>query len=155
MPVSATNDSAILDAWIEVTAQSYPAETARHLLEDRDPFRNPVGHAMRETLPTLLDAILGRTPVDNAAAPLERLIRIRAVQHLTPGQAIGFLFQLNPLLRERVGKDQALEDRVNSLALMAFDVYMSCREQMHAIQLKELRRRAYVPQQGCGRELEA
>ena len=33
---------------------------------------------------------------------------------------------------------------VNGLALMAFDRYVSCREQVHAIQLKELRRRTHT-----------
>lgn len=147
--------SGLLDAWMQITAQSYPAETARHLLQEQDPFRNPVGHTMREVLPALLDVVLGRIPEDDAAAPLERLIRIRAVQDLTPGQAIGFLFQLNPLLREQVGKDEAMETRVNRLALTAFDLYVSCREQMHAIQIKELRRSAYVPQRRSGEELKA
>ena len=143
MPASATN-AALLDAWLQVTAQSYPAETARHLLEERDQFRNPVGYAMREALPALLDVVLGRIPAADAAAPLERLMRIRAVQDLSPGQAIGFVFQLNPLLREWGVKDQALEDRVNGLVLTAFDLYVNCREQAHAIQLKELRRRVKV-----------
>src|ERR1035441_8462243 len=110
MPASATN-AALLDAWLQVTAQSYPAETARHLLEERDQFRNPVGHAMREALQALLDVDLGRIPAADAAAPLERLMRIRAVQDLSPGQAIGFVFQLNPLLREWGVKDERSQER--------------------------------------------
>lgn len=145
MPAPATLEcSALLDAWLRIAAQAYPPETARHLLQERDPFRNPVGHAMREAFPVLLDVVLGRIPAGDAAATLERLIRIRAVQDFTPGQAVGFLFQLIPLLRERAGRDDALEDGVNGLALMAFDRYVSCREQVHAIQLKELRRRTHT-----------
>jgi hypothetical protein len=140
MPVPATT-AALLDAWLQLTVQWYPAETALHLLEEPDQFRNPVGHAMREALPVLLDVVLGRIPAADATAPLERLIRIRAIQDLTPGQAIGFIFLLNPLLREHVAKDEALQDRLNGLALTAFDLYVSCREQAHRIQLKELRRR--------------
>lgn len=132
--------SPLLDAWLQVTAESYPPETVRHLLDDQDPFRNPVGHGMREALPALLDVILGNRPAADAVPSLERLIRIRAVQQFTPAQAIGFLFQVKPLLRERFGYDVASEDRVTALALRAFDLYVNCREQMHAIQLKELRR---------------
>lgn len=102
-----------------------------------------MGHALRETLPVLLDAVLGRVSVADAAVPLGQLIRIRAVQDLTPGKAVGFLFELYPLLRETVPAEE-LEDRVNQLALVAFDLYMRCREQVHAIQLKDLRRRAAV-----------
>jgi hypothetical protein len=133
--------SPLLVAWLRVTAESYPAETARHLLEDQDPFRNPVGQVLRDTLPALLTVILGNKPAAYAFPALERLIRIRAVQEFTPAQAIGFLFQVKPLIRENFPNDAAIEDRITELTLSAFDMYVNCREQMHAIQLKELRRK--------------
>jgi hypothetical protein len=140
----AANEGDILETWLRATAESYPAETARHLLDEPDPFRNPVGTAMRETLPVLLDAVLDRVPFDAASAPLERLVRIRAMQNFTPGQAVGFLFQLIPLLPESYRADPETEDRIHRLTLVAFDLYVACREQANAIQLKELRRRTYV-----------
>ena len=146
MAVAATAEE-ILETWLRATAGSYPAETARHLLDEPDPFRNPVGTAMRETLPVLLDAVLDRVPFDAASAPLERLVRIRAMQDFTPGQAVAFLLNLIPLLRESHSSDAVrieTEDRIHRLALAAFDKYAACREQAHAIQLKELRRRTYV-----------
>lgn len=143
----AANTAGILETWLRTTAGSYPAETARHLLDEPDPFRNPVGQAMREGLPVLLDAVLGRVPFEAVAAPLERLIRIRAMQAFTPAQAIGFLLKLIPLLRESYSSDAArieAEARIHRMTLAAFDLYVSCREQAHTIQLKELRRRTYV-----------
>lgn len=123
----------ILDAWLaEVGLPTGPA----------DPFRNPVGYAIRDALPVLLDVVLGRVPVLEVRVPLERLMRIRAVQDCTPAQAVSFLFVLKPLVRERMGLDAAMEDRIDRLALAAFDLYLRCREEAHVIQLRELHRRA-------------
>lgn len=123
----------ILDAWLaNVDQPSAPS----------DPFRNPVGHAIRDVLPALLDVVLGCVPVLEVRAPLERLMRIRAVQDCTPAQAVAFLFALKPLLRDRMGLDAAMEDRIDRLALLAFDQYLRCREEAHVVQLRELHRRA-------------
>ena len=124
---------AILDAWLADVGQ--PTAPS-------DPFRNPVGHAIRDALPVLLDVVLGRVPVIEVRAPLEHLMRIRAVQDCTPAQAVAFLFALKPLVRDRMGLDAATEDRIDRLALLAFDQYLRCREQAHVIQLRELQRRA-------------
>ena len=88
-----------------------------------DPFHNPVGHTVGEVLPILADVALGERPLADAAEPLDRLMRIRAVQEVRPSEAVGFLLPHA------------------SLALMAFDAYMRCREELHAIQLRELRKR--------------
>jgi hypothetical protein len=143
MAVTATADD-ILERWLRATVGSYPAETARQLLDESDPFRNPIGNAMREVLPVLLDAVLGRVSFDVTSVPLDRLIRIRAMQNFTPGQAVGFLLPLIPLLREAHRSDPETEGRIHRLMLAAFDLHAACREQAHAIQLKEIRRRTYV-----------
>lgn len=69
------------------------------------------------------------------ALALDAIIRIRAVQDLTPSQAVEFLFLLKPIMRELAPEqDQVrLADRIDRLALMAFDKYMQCR------------RRSYLP----------
>jgi hypothetical protein len=121
-------------------------------MREADPFRNPVGHALREALPALLDVVLGAAPAGGAAAPLDRLIRIRAVQDFTPAQAIGFLFTLKPLLRERLGFDAALEDRIDRLALEACGQYLQCREEAYAIQKNELLRRTYLLRRLSGQQ---
>ena len=123
----------ILDAWLDKVGQ--PTAPS-------DPFRNPVGFAIRDALPVLLDVVLGRVPVLEVRAPLERLMKIRAVQDCTPAQAVAFLFALKRLLRDRMGLDAAMEDRIDRLALLAFDQYLRCREEAHVVQLRELHRRA-------------
>ena len=75
------------------------------------------------------------------------MIRIRAVQDLSPAEAVGFVFDLKPIVRKILGPEPApaakdeidLEEKIDRLALAAFDVYMKCREQMWSIRAREIR----------------
>ncbi|MGC8605690.1 MAG: RsbRD N-terminal domain-containing protein, partial [Desulfomonilaceae bacterium] len=66
--------------------------------------------------------------------------------------AVGFIFFLKKSIRESVheemskdsilvGEVLAVESRVDSLALTAFDVYMKCREKLFEIRAMEIRNR--------------
>lgn len=101
---------------------------------------------------TLYDAVTGRPADDDQVRlALAELIRIRAIQDLTPDQAVGALFLLKPVMRKHLLTDAlaegALEEyldaesRVDSLALMAFDLYMADKEAVFKGRVAELRRR--------------
>ena len=80
---------------------------------------------------------------------LDNIIRIRAIQEFTPSQAIGFVFALKKIIREELAKElrvnglseelTLLEQNIDSLALMAFDIFMSCREKLYDIKANEMR----------------
>jgi hypothetical protein len=83
------------------------------------------------------------------------VVRLRAVQDFTPGEAVGFLFLLKGILRDVLGATggqlggppgpiEALEDRIDRLVLLGFDRYAACREQMAEIRVNEARRRLFV-----------
>jgi hypothetical protein len=135
---------AISGAWLERTVQMYPEQTAPVLLGREDRFRNPVGFALREGLPVLLDAVLGEAELDAARKALDGLLSILAVQEFSASQAVSFVFLLKPLLRERSGRDERLERRVDELALMAFDAYTQCRERLLTLRVNEARRRTFL-----------
>jgi hypothetical protein len=151
----AAQRQAILEAWIGRTVDTYPPQAAQLLREQRDPFRNPVGQVLREGLPALLEVLLGGGDLEAALPELDRLVRLRAVQDFTPGEAVGFLFLLKGILRDVLratggqiggppGLIEALEDRIDRLVLLAFDQYVACREQMAEIRVNEARRRLFV-----------
>ncbi len=118
--------------WLEASLATYPAETSRFLLEDKDPFRNPVGQAFKEALPVLLEEVLGEMDAARIDEALGRIVKIRAVQDMTPARAVSFVFLLKPILR-----DPAREGHVDRLALRAFDLYMQCREKIWEIRARE------------------
>jgi RsbT co-antagonist protein rsbRD N-terminal domain len=146
----------ILEQWIAETIHSYPPSAAPFLAGEDDPFRNPVGHTLRESLTTLFDELRGDMETDRIAPAMDAIIRIRAVQDLTASQAVGFVFLLKPILREfapahdpvllDASLNLSLNDRIDQLALMAFDKYMQCREQLADIRVSEGRRRIHVRQ---------
>jgi hypothetical protein len=92
----------------------------------------------------LLDAVLGDAELATASSALEELMRIRAVQEFSASEAVSFIFALKPLLRDRSGRNDRIEDRIDELALMAFDAYMRCREKLLALGVNESRRRTYL-----------
>jgi hypothetical protein len=143
---------AILDDWLERTAGTYPEHMARFLLAEKDPFKNPGGNAIRESLPKLLDGLLAEAGESDLKAGLLPVVRMRAVQSFTASQAVSFVFMLKDAVRKALGgvRDEAareeaaaLEGRIDALALIAFDVFMGCREKMYEIQANEAKRRVY------------
>jgi hypothetical protein len=144
--------AALLDRWRELVFAAYAPEAVRFFRNERDRFKNPVGHATLHATEVLFDSIvLGRSGAPVADA-LEGLVRIRAVQDFSASQAVAFTFQLKQALREGLPEAETeaagraalreLEDRIDSLAAMAFDAYVRCRESIHKIRLDEVKRRS-------------
>jgi hypothetical protein len=134
---------AILERWVARTMESYPAQTLAFLSNEKDPFRNPVGHVLRENLGTLVRELLGTMDEGVIAPALDALIRLRAVQDFSASEAVRFIFDLRAVVCEVSGQvDEVLQSRIDSLALAAFDQYTICREQISELRMKENRFRA-------------
>jgi hypothetical protein len=143
MEALAARKDAIVRAWLARTLETYPERTSRLLAQEKDPFRNPVGHALKEALPALFDELLGAVDAGRLATLLDGIVRIRAVQDFSPSQAVAFVFLLKQVIREELGREglAAVEGRIDEVALIAFDLFMRCREQMFTIKADEARRR--------------
>ncbi|GEA16048.1 hypothetical protein E308F_22920 [Moorella sp. E308F] len=141
--------SAILQKWYQRILNSYPAETARFLREEQDPFANPVGTTIYHGLEGLYEEILAKMDAGKVRDYLDSIIRIRAVQDFSPSQAVAFIFQLKHVLKEELAGEiqekglslEGLEARLEELALLAFDIYMQCREQLWEIKVEEIKNR--------------
>lgn len=148
----AHHKEAVVNEWLARTLRTYPRHTARFLLQEPDPFRNPVGAALRQGLPALFDELVGPMDAGRIRAVLDSLVRIRAVQDFTPSQAVGFLFLLKDVLREQGRFPEEFERRIDQMALVAFDLYMQCREQIAEIKVGEARRAVMVAERSIGGE---
>ena len=146
MSVSGAVSEIIAERWIERTLAAYPAEILPFLSGEHDRFRNPVGQVIRENLTTLAHELLGAMD-DRAIAPaVDVLVRMRAVQDFSPSAALRFIFDLRPVIAEVCGEvTPQIDGRIDELAMMAFDRYMACREQIASLREKELRVRALSP----------
>ncbi|MCR4667385.1 MAG: RsbRD N-terminal domain-containing protein [Desulfovibrio sp.] len=140
----------LLTSWVEAVFQSYPKKAAPFLHNNPDPFTNPVASMVREAAAALLKALEGEdVAIETVKDALDRFIKIRAVQDFTPSQAMGVIYLLKPLLRKIVlptaTKGSALkeylelESRVDTLALLSFDMYVKDRDTVAEIRIKEIR----------------
>lgn len=147
-------EDAIGRLWLERTLQGYAKSTSRFLADEHDRFRNPIGYALKENLPVLYAAlVLGRASGELERA-LDAIIRVRAVQDFSASEAVSFIFVLKDIVRQELaGEGQidpdgsglaAFGTRVDALALLAFDLFVRCREQICEIKANDVRRRTYV-----------
>ena len=138
----------IAQRWLSRILESYPEQTSRFLLQTKDPFQNPVGRVLREVIPMLFKEFAGGFDRERIQLALDEIVRVRAVQEFTPGQAVGFIFLLRRIVREELRPSQydpeALEKRVDEMAMIAFDLYSGCRDKMAEIKINEAKRRVFV-----------
>lgn len=145
------NQKAILKEWFQAVVETYPEETARFLKKERDPFTNPVGSSILEGIEGIFMQILGGLPSDEVLPFLDRIVRVRAVQNFTPAQAVAFMFALKDVVRSQTDKDGltaqyaadlvGFERTVDRAALMAFNIYMECREKLYQLRVDEIKNR--------------
>ncbi len=155
----ADHRSGIVKEWFELLLQTYPESTTRFLSQEKDPFHNPVGHTLKEGLSNLFDGLMQSKDVTSLTPVLDGIVRIRAVQDFTAGQALAFPFLLKRVIRAEIAADirrysqelAALEVRIDELALLAFDLFMKCREQIYESKVKEIKRRSYIMERVQGK----
>ncbi len=138
------NRSAIIKKWQEAILRTYPKETQKFLKKEKSPFANPVGSIISKDVEILFDELVKGKDTEKIFSSLDKIIRIRAVQDFKPSHAVGFVLQLKRLLRETLedvtsAELHLLEDRIDEAALLAFDVYSQCRQQLYDIRVKEVR----------------
>jgi len=137
----------ILSKWLKRLLETYPSDAQRFLKKQKDHFANPVGTTLKTEGENLYKEVLGGMDPERLSLFLDRMIRIRAVQDFTPSQAISFVFFLKVIMREEIGKEvreprlldewMIFESRFDELALLAFDIYMRCRERIYEIRANE------------------
>lgn len=142
---------AILKRWLHLIFESYPPETSRFLKKEKDPFANPVAYEFQQGIEGIYEALLYGMDANRLFPFLDQIVRIRAVQDLSPSQAIAFIFLLKKVIREKLGEEirkdgifedlSELESRIDGLALLSFDVYMKRREMLYELRVDEVKRR--------------
>ena len=141
--------SSILERWFDIVLEAYRSEASGFFKKGKRQFANPVGYTLSQGLESVLDELLREQEldVDKISPALDSIIRIRAVQDLTPSQALVFIFRLKKILREEIERAgfahseeiEVLESRIDVIALISFDLYIKCREKIYDLKANELR----------------
>ena len=145
----AERKTAIVKKWFSLTIETYPPDTAKFLQSKNDPIANPVGRTIYHGLEELFDELLKGIDHETAINLIDPVIRIRTVQNYSPSQAIGFIFFLKKVIRENFHKEifeeelldelLAFESKIDELGLIAFNVYMKCKEKIYEIKANEMK----------------
>ena len=141
----------ILKSWFQATVDSYPADTARFLKSQKDPFANPVGQTTYQSLDALVDALTTGAGREVMTAALDPILRIRAVQTFTPSKATSFVFSLKQIIRQHLPGDghdagvdmNELDRQIDEMAMAAFDTYVACREKIYELKATESRKQFF------------
>jgi len=144
--VAVQSKEGIIESWLERVLRSDPGQSTAFLATERDPFRNPAGSTIRQALGILVDELLLGMDRGRITVAMDALMQIRAVQGLEPGHALEFLFQLKEILRSHLEgpEREFVNDRIDEVALLAFDLYMKYRERTYQARTNEARRRLFV-----------
>jgi len=145
--------SAVIAKWFDSAIHAYAADAAAFIQSQKDPFANPVGSQTRNSIENLFDQLVGGMDASAIHASLDPVMRIRAVQNLSPAQATAFIFALKKILQEMFDKQLQdadgirsfweVESRIDRIGLTAFDVYMACREKIYELKANETRNRTF------------
>lgn len=139
-----------VDQWTEAVFATYPLQTVGFLRTKTDPFTNPVAHMTRQAAAALYDALAGEdVETDQVKAAVERFVKLRAVQKFSPGESVAVFYLLKPILREQVLPEMLnqgylneyldMEARLDTLVLLAFDIFCAARETLAEARVKEIR----------------
>jgi hypothetical protein len=143
----------LIASWFDRILDTYPAETAKFLKNQKDRFANPVGQAILGGIEDIFQELLQGGEIEKISGFLDNIIRVRAIQEFTASQAVAFIFFLKSVIRDGM-KDTpltpelyeelaTLESQIDSLALIAFDIFMQCREKLYDIKANEIKNMTY------------
>jgi hypothetical protein len=139
----------ILGNWCDAMLDSYPQDTSNFLRKNDNRFANPVGHTIKDSFEHIVDSLLQGSGPEASRVFLDNIIRVRAVQDFSPSQAISFIFALKKVIRDVVLQDKtaavqpdelvSLDESIDALALLSFEIYMQCREKLYDIKANEVK----------------
>ncbi len=151
----ASRGEALTDAWVTRFFASYPIDSTGFMRTRRDRFANPVGETTRNAAALLFRAVIGEdVDSEDVKTALHDLVWIRAVQDMTPSQAVGAVVLLKDILRKDVlpectkpehstsGALQGyleMESRIDTLCLLALDMYAEARERVFRARIEDIK----------------
>jgi hypothetical protein len=143
---------ALVERWLDEVLDTYPGRGAEMFRQEQDPFANPVGHALKTGTRGIVESLLSGTLDEDALRHhLNEMIKVRAVQQFAPSEAVGVVFHLKSAIRAELAEALMdpqsaaelveLDQDIDRIALLAFDLFVQCREQVYELRVNEMKRR--------------
>lgn len=139
------NRESILDRWFELILNTYPQQTQEFVKREKDPFANPIGYTIKKGIEGIFDWLLQVDETNRVFTILEGIIKIKAVENISPQEAISFVFLLKQAIREKVKIEKfckellTFESKIDKLATISFDIFMKCKEKIYQLKNNKAR----------------
>ncbi len=140
--------------WIRKTMDSYPTEALNVFNRNKDKNANPLPHIISKNIELLFEELLHGISPEKTAPILGDIVRLKAVQDFIPSDALKFVFELKPIIREHfkdeIGEKNVMnelwkfEQEIDKLAGMAFDLYVKSREKLFEIRANEIKNQTHM-----------
>lgn len=137
----------IVGQWVNYTLSTY--RSSKFFRNESDKFANPIGGVTREALESIFLLLAANEDPEKFVKPLEKLLRLRAVQDFSPSQAVSPIHAVKHITRDVFAADKERAQLVHELydfefavdiaVLAAFDIYMQERERLFDVRINELK----------------
>jgi len=148
---------AILKKWFDQVIKTYPEDTSKFFGRKKDPFSNPVGTTIFKGLEAILGGLFEGMDHEVLKSFLDPIVRMRAVQGFSPSDSVSFILGLKSIIRSIIRDELsnemscseisevyvAVDSKIDALSLMAFDIYMACREKIYELKANEMKRTTF------------
>ena len=146
--------SSLATRWVEAANAVYPFAATGFLRTRQDAFANPVGRRSQDLSEILFTAVIGK-PHDGKAlrSALEEFVRVRAMQDVPVEASMQVMFAYKSIIRDYLREHtitpdpamrkelEAMDERCDTLALLAFGIFSRARETFFNARLEDMRRR--------------
>lgn len=140
------NRKKIVEQWVDYTLSTY--KSSRFFRQEGDNFANPIGGVTKGALSELFLLLVENGDPETFVKPIEKIVRLRAIQDFSPSQAVSPFHAVKHITRDLLAKDDKQCHLINELydfefavdmaVLAAFDIYLDSRERLYRVRLEEL-----------------
>lgn len=147
----------IAAAWVKRMLATLPNAGEGLIATSKDPMKNPMGVTFRSGADRVTEALFMGASREELEHRIDDLIHLRAVQGLLPSQALAFIPELKDVIRDEVGdlvfpgnEHRELDQAIDELLYLSFDIYVRCREQIYELRARSMRDRSYKLMERAG-----
>lgn len=145
--------SVILEKWFDKIIETYPSDSSKFFHKLDNQFSNPVGCTISQGLESIFENLLKGMETESLKTTLEKIIKIRAVQDFSPSHSVAIFMFLKTVIREVTrdsnqdgrlyGELLTFESKIDTLVLIAFDIYEECRNTISELRINEIKNRSF------------
>ncbi len=141
------NEEKLLSLWLNDFFNHHKLDDIGVSRTITDKFLNPVAYTIKASTAVLFPAIIGEdAEPENIKFHLDEILKIQAIQQLSPAQALLPLLAIKNHIYKFTNNEAALisefkemTDRLDTLLLMAFDIFTQEKEKIYRIRVNELK----------------